>query len=112
MENEEKKVEVISKEDIERLLESIDEAHEKHNIEEATGVDLSKVKEVLSGLEGCSVYTVISLLSTAMLLLPTKGITVVLEMGKDALKTKFITEFAKMMGNTEDSKEESTESVS
>lgn len=86
MEEKEKKVEIISKEEIEKVVYHINEAKEKCLVEEDSNLDLDKVTEAVTNLEGCSAQTVVGILTTSMLLLPAGAIMVVLTMGKQALR--------------------------
>lgn len=92
MEEKEKKVEIISKEEIEKVVNCINEAKEKCLVEEDSNLDLDKVTEAVTNLEGCSAQTVVGILTTSMLLLPAGAIMVVLTMGKQALRAKALSE--------------------
>lgn len=92
MEEKEKKVEIISKEEIEKVVNCINEAKEKCLVEEDSNLDFDKVTEAVTNLEGCSAQTVVGILTTSMLLLPAGAIMVVLTMGKKALRAKTLSE--------------------
>lgn len=96
MEEKEKEVEIISKEEIEKVVNSINEAKEKCPVEEDSNLDLDKVTEAVTNLEGCSVQTVMGILVTSMLLLPADAIMEVLTMGKKAFKAKALSELMGM----------------
>lgn len=91
MEEKEKKVEIISKEEIEKVVNCI-KAKEKCLVEEDSNLDLDKVTEAVTNLEGCSAQTVVGILTTSMLLLPAGAIMVVLTMGKQVLRAKALSE--------------------
>jgi hypothetical protein len=93
---EKKPVETILKEDVERLLETLDKTEKTSEIEEE-GVDIPKVKEFIASLEGCSAHTVVTTLATAMLLLPVGAVMVVLDMGKSTLKARALGMFARLI---------------
>lgn len=92
MEEKEKKVEIISKEEIEKAVNRINEAKEKCLVKEDSNLDLDKVTEAVTNLEGCSAQTVVGILTTSMLLLPAGAIMVVLTMGKQVLRAKALSE--------------------
>lgn len=92
MEEKEKKVEIISKEEIEKVVNHINEAKEECLVEEDSNLDLDKVTEAVTNLEGCSAQTVVGILTTSMLLLPAGAIMAVLTMGKQALRAKALSE--------------------
>lgn len=92
MEEKEKKVKIISKEEIEKVVNHINEAKEECLVEEGSNFDLDKVTEAVTNLEGCSAQTVVGILTTSMLLLPARAIMVVLTMGKQALRAKTLSE--------------------
>lgn len=108
---EEKKSEIISKEEIEKVINNIEEAEKKFPVENDSDLDLNKVKEELTNLEGCSVQTAVGILTSAMLLLPAGAIAAVLQMGKQALKAKAFAKFMDIVGDNlhEDSEEDSEE---
>lgn len=97
---EKKTVEIISKEDVERLIATLNEAEVAHPEikSEDVHVDTDKVKEVVASLEGCTVHTVVAVLSTAMILLPTGAVAAVLDMGKSTLKARAFSMLAQMLG--------------
>lgn len=92
MEEKEKKVEIISKEEIEKVVKHINEAKEECLVEEDSNFDLDKVTEAVTNLEGCSAQTVVSILTASMLLLSASAIMVVLTMGKQVLRAKTLSE--------------------
>ena len=93
-----KKTEIISKEEIEKVLETLNQAEEKCPVDNDSNLDLAKVKETISSFEGCTPHTVVGILSTAFLILPASAIMAVLDMGKQALRAKALSEFMKMVG--------------
>lgn len=95
---EKKTVEIISKEDVEKVIKTLNEAEEKCAVEEDSELDLGKVKEVISGLGGCTPQTVVGICTTAFLLLPAGAIMAVLDMGKQALRAKAIAELMNVIG--------------
>lgn len=99
MEEKEKKTEIISKEEIEKVIENLNQAEEKCPVEEDSKLDLTKVKETISSFEGCTPQTVVSILSTSFLVLPAGAIMAVLDMGKQALRAKALQELMKLVGS-------------
>lgn len=97
MEKKEKEVKIISKEEIEKVVNSINETKEKCPVEEDSNLDLDKVTEAVTNLEGCSVQTVMGILTTSMLLLPAGEIRAVLTMGKQTLRAKVLSELMGMV---------------
>lgn len=96
MEKKEKE-EIITKEQIEGINETIDKAAGACSTkEEGQKIDFEKVKDTLRSLEGMNVYTVISILTTAMLLLPAGAILAVNKMGQQTFKAKALSELLKM----------------
>lgn len=93
---EENKVEIISSETVDVVINSIKQAKEEHP--ELKSIDTEKVKEVIESLRGCTVRTAISVISTAFLLLPAGGIMSCLDMGKSALKVKTAVDLRELMG--------------
>lgn len=88
--------EIISKEQIEDINETIDKAAEACSTkEEEQKIDFEKVKDTLRSLEGVNVHTVMSILTTAMLLLPAGAILTVNKMGGQAFKAKAFSEILK-----------------
>lgn len=85
---------------MEKLIKTLNEAEVAHPElkSEETAIDTEKIKEVVAGLEGCTVHTVVSLLTTAMLMLPAGAVMAVIDMGKSTLKMKALGMLAKMMG--------------
>ena len=92
------KVKFISKEDIEKVINSINEAEQRTNVSEDKSLDVNKVKEVISSFEGYPTYTVVGILTTALLLLPASNILTVTSMAKKAFTTKAMLELTGMFG--------------
>ena len=90
-------VETISKEEIKKVINTITEAEEKVGMSDKK-LDLGKVKEVISNFEGCTPQTVVGALTTALLLLPAGGIMAVIDMSKEALTAKFMSELIGTIG--------------
>lgn len=112
MEEKEKEVEIISKEEIEKVVNHINESKERCPVEEDSNLDLDKVTEAVTNLEGCSAQTVIGILIASMLLLPAGAIMAVLTMGKQALRAKALSELmgmAKCPCSSEESPEATAE---
>lgn len=93
------RVKTISKEMIERLINSFNRAEKEIPIQEEKNLDRNKVKEIISNLEGCSPHTVVCILSTACVLLPTDAIMTVISLAKNALTVKAMTELVNIFGN-------------
>lgn len=89
-------VETISKEEIEKVINTITKAGEEVDMNNKE-LDLVKVKEVISNFEGCTPQTVVGALATALLLLPAGGIMAVIKMGKEALAAKAMSELMGMV---------------
>lgn len=99
-------MEIISKEEIEKVVNTITEAEEQCPMEGDKNMDLGKVKDVISSFEGCTPHTVVGALTTALLLLPAGAIMAVLDMGKKAFTAKAMSELMGMFKEkAEDSKE-------
>ena len=92
MEENEKKVEIISKEEIEKVVNHINEAKEECLVEEDSNLDLDKVTEAVTNLEGCSAQTVVGILTTSTHQPPAGAILVVLPRGNQALRAKPLSE--------------------
>lgn len=90
------KVEFISKEEIEKVINTINEVGQKSNVYEDNSTCINKVKEGISSLEGCTINTVVGILSTACLLLPAGAIMAVIDMAKKAFTVKAMLEIANM----------------
>lgn len=90
------KVEFISKEEIEKVINTINEVWQKSNVYEDNSIYINKVKEGISSLEGCTITTVVGILSTACLLLPAGAIMAVIDMAKKAFTVKAMIEMANM----------------
>lgn len=98
--------EIISKEDVKKLVESLENAQKEHpEMDKETNVDTDKVKEVIASFEGCTVHTATIIITTAMLLLPAGAILAALDMGKSALKMKAITMLGDLIKEKETTKE-------
>lgn len=89
-------VETISKEEIEKVINTITKAGEEVDMNNKE-LDLVKVKEVISNFEGCTPQTVAGALATALLLLSAGGIMTVIKMGKKAFATKAMSELMGMI---------------
>lgn len=96
-EKEKKTVEILSKEMVEKVINSINEAEAVAPVQEGSNLDMNKVKEVISSLEGCTAHTVVGILSTALLLLPAGAIMAVMDMGKKAFTAKALGELMGMV---------------
>lgn len=102
METKEKtaEVELITKEQVDRVIETITQVQKDYAEEEGSNksrFDFDKTKEVLRSLEGVSVQTVVTILSTAILLLPLNAMITVLDMGKTAIKSKTLSTLYKVL---------------
>lgn len=90
------KVEFISKEKIEKVINTINEVGQKSNVYEDNSIYINKVKEGIRSLEGCTITSVVGILSTACLLLPASAIMIVIDMAKKAFTVKAMLEMANM----------------
>lgn len=102
------KVELISTEDVEKVVATLGEAQNKFTEVEDSNIDLNKVKELVSNFEGVTVHTAVATLATSFLLLPAGAIMAVMDMGKKAFTAKALAEVMKMMGKegAEENKED------
>ena len=66
-------------------------------MQEGSNLDMNKVKEVISSLEGCTAHTVVGILSTAFILLSAGAIMAVMDMGKKAFTSKALGELMGMV---------------
>lgn len=89
---EKEKHEPISKEMVEKVINSLTKAVAAVPVQEDSNFDLNKVKEVINSLEGCTADTVICILSSAFLLLPAEAIKTVIDMGKRTFVGKALKE--------------------
>lgn len=94
----EKKVEIISAETVDKVINSIKETKEEHPEFKDGNTDLEKVKEVLGSLKDCTAHTVMGVVTTALLLLPAGAIIACLDMGKQALRVRALSELVEMVG--------------
>ena len=92
------KVKFISEEDIEKVINSINEAEKRTNVSKDKSLEVNKVKEAISSFEGYTAQTIVGIISTACLLLPASGILEVIDLAKGAFKTKAILELTGMFG--------------
>lgn len=90
-------VETISKEEIEKVINTITKAGEEVDMNNKE-LDLVKVKEVISNFEGCTPQTIVGALTTALLLLPLAGIMTVIDIGKEAFAAKAMSELIGKIG--------------
>ena len=90
------KVKFISKEDIEKVINSINEAEKRTNVSKDNSLDVNKVKEAISSFEGYTAQTIVGIISTACLLLPAGAIMAVIDMAKKAFTTKAMLEMSNM----------------
>lgn len=91
------KVKLISKEEIEKVINTLNEAEE----EIGTGgksLDFAKVKEIISSFEGCTPQTIVGVCTTAFLLLPAGAIMAVIDTGKKVFTAKALGKFMGMIG--------------
>lgn len=86
------KTETISKEMIEKALKAINSAEKECHVDSNSPFDVSKVKEAVSSFEGCSVETVLGIISVVFLFLPINAIMTALCLGKQSLKERSISE--------------------
>ena len=93
------RVKTISKEMIERVINSFNRAEKEIPIQEESNLDRNKVKEIISSLEECSPSTVVCILCTACILLPTDAIMEGINLAKKALTVKAMTELVNILGN-------------
>lgn len=103
------KVETISPETVDVVINSIKQAKEEHP--EIKDIDTEKIKEVIESLRGCTVQTVVGVISTAFLLLPAGAIMSCLNMSNSALKVKMATDLRELMGKCFKCSEEDTAEV-
>lgn len=96
------KVKFISKEDIEKVINSINKVEKRTNVSEDKSLEVDKVKEVISSLEGYTAQTIVGIISTACLLLPASGILAVIDLAKATFKTKAMLELVNMFGECPD----------
>lgn len=96
-EKEKKTVKTVSKEEIEKVINTLNEAEEKVGTGDKS-LDLAKVKEVISSFEGCTPQTIVGVCTTAFLLLPAAAIMAVIDMGKEAFTAKALGELMGMIG--------------
>lgn len=96
-EKEKKTVKTVSKEEIEKVINTLNEAEEKVGTGDKS-LDLAKVKEVISSFEGCTPQTIVGVCTTAFLLLPAGAIMAVIDMGKKAFTAKALGELMGMIG--------------
>lgn len=104
----EEKSEIISKEEVERVLKSLNKVEEEHPADNDSKLDFARVKETISSFEGCPVQTVVGVSSTTLLLLPSSALAIVLDMGNQILKAKLFSELVESL--SECSEEEAPES--
>lgn len=99
--NKKEEVELITKEQVDHVVETLTKAEEHAGKEEAneSKIDFEKSKEVLRSLEGASIQTVITILSTTLLLLPLGAIATVLDMGKSVSRIKAMSALFKVFGD-------------
>lgn len=108
MEETKKPVEIISKEEMEKALNTINEAEKTCTEDLDSKIDFTKVKEVLSSLEGCTAHTVVTTISAAFVLLSAGAIMATLDIGKKAFEAKALMQLKDMFQSKEDN-EETTE---
>ena len=108
MEETKKPVEITSKEEMEKMLNTINEAEKACTEDPDSKIDFTKVKEVLSSLEGCTAHTVVATISTAFILLYAGAIMATLDIGKEAFAAKALMQLKDMIQSKEDN-EETTE---
>lgn len=92
----EKTVKTVSKEEIEKVINTLSETEVKYP--EDAKLNIAKVKEVISNFEGCTPHTVVGVCTTALLLLPTGTIMAVIDMAKKAFAAKAMSELAGIIG--------------
>lgn len=97
MKREKVTVETISKEEIEKVINTLNEAEEKVGMKDKR-LDFRKVKEIISSFEGCTPQTVVGALATAFLILPADAIMAVIDIGKKAFTAKALGELMGMIG--------------
>lgn len=91
------KVKLISKEEIEKVINTLNEAEEKIGTG-GKSFDLAKVKEVISSFEGCTPQTIVGVCNTAFLLLPADAIMTVIDTGKKVFTVKALGKLMGMIG--------------
>lgn len=89
--------ETISKKEIEKVINTINEAEEKVGIDNKS-IDLAKVKEVISSFEGCTPQTIMGVCTTTLFLLPTGAIIAVINMSKKVFAAKASDELKDIIG--------------
>lgn len=96
-------VELITKEQVDHVVESLTKAREHAGQEKAnkSKVDFEKTEEVLRSLEGKSIHTVVAILTTAFLILPIDAVAAVVDMGKGIIRAKAVSDFLKALGSAD-----------
>lgn len=92
-ENKKQVEEIISKEQIESVNETVDKAATV--CQEKVGdpkIDYERVKQTLNSFEGMNIHTAIAVITTAMVLLPAGAILSINKMGERAFKAKALSE--------------------
>ena len=96
-------IKIIPKEEFEKALKALDRAEKDCQEEDLTNINFQEVKEYILTLEGKSTSTVVGIVTTALLLLPTGAVLAVLDNGKKIFSAKAMIDLSKALSQKENS---------
>lgn len=93
---EEKEAKVISKEEIEKVINVICEVEEEVSDDKDNNIDLEKSKQLINSLEGCNSKTVVAVIIATLTMIPAGGIMAIINMAKKTFAARAAAELASL----------------
>lgn len=93
---EEKEAKVISKEEIEKVINVICEVEEEVSDDKDNNIDFEKSKQLINSLEGCNSKTVVAVIIATLTMIPAGGIMAIINMAKKTFAAKAMEELTSL----------------
>lgn len=93
---EKKEAKVISKEEIEKVINVICEVEEEVSDDKDNNIDFEKSKQLINSLEGCNFKTVVAVIIATLTMIPAGGIMEIINMAKKTFAAKAMEELASL----------------
>lgn len=91
---EEKEAKVISKKEIEKVINVICKAEKEASNDKDNNIDFEKTKQLINSLEGCNSQTVVAVIIATLTMIPAGCIMAIIDMAKKAFAAKAMAELA------------------
>ena len=91
---EEKEAKVISKKEIEKVINVICKAEKEASNDKDDNIDFEKFKQLINSLEGCNSPTVVAVIVATLTMIPAGCIMAIIDMAKKAFAAKAMAELA------------------